>query len=356
MLHNAMISIRSACLKDEPAWDHYLEKHPDAPPYCIFAWRRAVEQAYSHKAHYLIAEDQGKICGILPLFVFQIPFFGNTLVSLPYCDAGGVYGDSEEVCRRLIDVAYSSVEKGKVRKLEIRSIKNTELLEESSNKWNVSINTGKVRMLRHLPSNSEELWSSFKSKLRSQVRKAEKNGLVFRWGNERDIPEFYEVFSRNMHALGSPVHSRSWIEAVFTSYQDNARIGLVFKDEQPAGCGLILCTKNMVSIPWASTLREFNRLSPNMLLYWNFLKFAADSGRKVFDFGRSTPGEGTYRFKKQWGAEPRVLFWHVLSTAPVGDALSGNGNKRMILENIWRRLPLSVVNVIGPLVRKYISL
>ncbi len=350
-----MISIRTASLKDQSAWDDYLDKHQDAPPYCSFAWRKAVEQAYGHKAHYLIAEDHEKICGVLPLFVFHIPFFGNTLVSLPYCDAGGVYGDSEEVCRRLIETAYSKVEKGKAGKLEIRSPNILETLEESS-KWSVSVNTGKVRMLLQLPSNSEELWSSFKSKLRSQVRKAEKNGLVFRWANERDIPAFYEVFNRNMHALGSPVHSRSWIEAVFTSYEDNARIGLVFKDEQPAGCGLILCTKNMVSIPWASTLREFNRLSPNMLLYWNFLKFAADSGRDVFDFGRSTPGEGTYRFKKQWGAEPHALYWYVLSTAPVGCASSGHGNKRVILENVWRRLPVSVVNVLGPLVRKYISL
>ena len=351
-----MISIRSASLKDEPAWDDYLDKHSDAPPYCYFAWRKAVEQAYGHKAHYLIAEDKGKICGVLPLFVFHIPFMGNTLVSLPYCDAGGVYGDSEEVCRRLIEAAYAKVEFGKAKNLEIRSVKTLESLEETSNNLNVSTNTDKVRMLLHLPANSEELWSNFKSKLRSQVRKAEKNGLMFRWGNERDIPAFYEVFSRNMHALGSPVHSRSWIEAVFTSYQDNARIGLVFKDEQPAGCGLILCTKKMVSIPWASTLREFNRLSPNMLLYWNFLKFAADSGRDVFDFGRSTPGEGTYRFKKQWGAEPQALYWYVLSTVPVGCASSGHGKKRVILENIWRRSPLSMVNVMGPLVRKYISL
>ncbi len=355
-----MISIRLASLKDQPAWDHYLDKHPYAPPYCSFAWGKAVEQAYGHKEHYLIAEEDEKIRGVLPLFVFHIPFFGNSLISLPYCDAGGVYGDSEEVCCRLIEAAYSSVESEKIQKMEIRSVKIVESLEESSNKWNISVNTAKVRMLLQLPSNSEELWSSFKSKLRSQVRKAEKNGLVFRWGSERDISAFYDVFSRNMHALGSPVHSKSWIEAVFTSYQENVRIGLVFKDEQPVGCGLILCTRNMVSIPWASTLREFNRLSPNMLLYWNFLKFAADSGRKLFDFGRSTPGEGTYRFKKQWGAESVPLHWYSCAPGnaepPQHSPVSSTSNMRQKIAAVWVKMPLPVANFIGPCVRKYINL
>ena len=356
-----MISIRSASLKDQPAWDHYLDKHPDAPPYCRFAWRRAVEQAYGHKAHYLIAEDEEKVCGILPLFVFHIPFLGNTLVSLPYCDAGGVYGDSEEVCRRLIDVAYSSVEKGKVRKLEIRSIKNIESLEESSNKWNVSINTGKVRMLLQLPSNSEELWTSFKSKLRSQVRKAEKNGLIFQWGGLQNLDDIYKVFAVNMHQLGSPVHSKKWLREIILQYGDRAMTGMVLLGNHVVGMGIILLGPQTVSIPWASTLREFNRLGPNMLLYWNFLKFSADNNFQYFDFGRSTKGEGTYRFKKQWGAEPIPLKWYSYSAGSTNPQehhfhASSTSNLRARVAALWARMPLSVANFIGPHLRKYIKL
>jgi len=146
----------------------------------------------------------------------------------------------------------------------------------------VSIQAEKVRMLLKLPASSEELWKSFKSKLRSQIKKAEKNGLSFRWGTRADITDFYMVFSRNMHTLGSPVHSKKWIEAVYNGYGTNARIGLVYKDTLPVGCGMILSTEHGVSIPWASTLREFNRLSPNMMLYWNFLKFASDQGKNKF--------------------------------------------------------------------------
>jgi len=193
-------------------------------------------------------------------------------------------------------------------------------------------------------------------KLRSQIRKAEKNGLSFSWGSEKDIDAFYHVFSRNMHELGSPVHSKKWIEQILLNYGDNARMGLVFKENQPVGCGIILFTKHSVSIPWASTLREYNKLSPNMMLYWNFLKFAADTGKKVFDFGRSTLNEGTYKFKKQWGTEPEQLFWYSVNETPQTSEEAAMGKNRVRLEQIWQKMPISLVNFIGPKVRKYISL
>jgi lipid II:glycine glycyltransferase (peptidoglycan interpeptide bridge formation enzyme) len=133
-------------------------------------------------------------------------------------------------------------------------------------------------------------------------------------------------------------------------------MGLVFKENQPVGCGIILFTKHSVSIPWASTLQEYNKLSPNMMLYWNFLKFAADNDKKTFDFGRSTLNEGTYNFKKQWGAEPQQLFWYSVSKTPQRPASSTTGKSRKCLEQAWQKMPLSLVNFVGPKVRKYISL
>lgn len=137
-------------------------------------------------------------------------------------------------------------------------------------------------------------------------------------------------------------------------------MGLIYKDETPIGCGIILMTGKQVSIPWASTLRRYNNLSPNMLLYWNFLKYAADTGHNLFDFGRSTLGEGTYKFKAQWGAEPHTLYWH---TAHTGCQLSksdnaadkSNGN-RELLASLWARMPLWAANVLVPLLRRHISL
>ena len=350
-----MMTIRQAHRQDKVAWDEFILSHTNAAAYSLFAWKEAVETAYGHKGLYLLAEKNGKVCGALPLICFGTPWGSKSLVALPYCDTGEVLADSPDIRNQLIGTAVDLARSMSVDRLEIRS-SMAGLLNNFAT-TNVQVQTSKVRMVLQLPASSELLWNSFKSKLRSQIRKAEKNGLTFRWGNVADLESFYHVFSRNMHMLGSPVHSRHWLQQVVERFGRHAKMGMIFKGTRPIGCGMILSTRHTVSIPWASTLREFNRLSPNMLLYWKFLEFAADHEKKVFDFGRSTLNEGTYRFKSQWGAKPHPLYWYRFFPAGTDSghsaAISG---KRQILASIWTRIPLGLANFIGPNIRKYISL
>jgi hypothetical protein len=159
-----------------------------------------------------------------------------------------------------------------------------------------------------------------------------------------------------MHDLGSPVHSKRWLQSVLQNYKERAQLGIVEIEDKIIGMGIILATDKAVSIPWASTLREFNNLGPNMLLYWNFLKYSADHGYKTFDFGRSTAGEGTFKFKQQWGAQPEPLTWYTYAETHKTASPKPPANNRNLAANIWRKMPLPVVNFIGPSLRRYISL
>ena len=116
-------------------------------------------------------------------------------------------------------------------------------------------------MLLPLPESSEILLSSFKSKLRSQIRKAEKNGLTFELGTSNVlVSDFYNVYAQNMRDLGSPVHAEKWFKAIIKSYGQSSLISVVYHDGQPIGGGVIIKSGDNASIPWASTLRDFNRL------------------------------------------------------------------------------------------------
>jgi hypothetical protein len=127
-------------------------------------------------------------------------------------------------------------------------------------------------------------------------------------------------------------------------------------DGKIAAGGIILCHPNQVSIPWASSLRCYNYFNPNMLLYWALLKFSCDMGYPLFDFGRSTPGEGTYRFKKQWGAEPSSLYWFDSDSKDSQDQFIGNSKYRQVAESIIKKMPVQFMNVVGPAIRKYVNL
>ena len=336
-------------------WDDFVLNHPEGLAYHLFAWKMAIENAYAHSCTYLYAEQDGQFAGILPIAHLKFPLLVNELVSLPYCDIGGCLSQSVEAQDALLNKAISMARQSGIKNLELRG----RLLESDFTQQNFTQeHTSKVRMLLSLPDSSEALWTGFKSKLRSQVRKAEKNGVVFKWGSLQNLNEIYSVFAINMHQLGSPVHSKKWLQQVILNYGDRAKIGMALFEEQVIGMGIILLGAQTVSIPWASTLRDFNRLGPNMLLYWNFLKFSSDNNFKYFDFGRSTQGEGTYKFKKQWGAEPVPLEWYTYNTdnMPQTAAASPESSLRKKVASAWTKMPLSLANTMGPLLRKYISL
>lgn len=348
-----MIRIRLSEESDAQRWDSYVLARDDAGPYHLFAWRRAVEGAYGHKAVYLMAEDDDQhIRGILPLVLVQPPLFKGVLVSLPYCDYGGALASDAETLASLHHTAGDHALKMHAR-LEIR-LKNPE--ESLGKACRMEVQSHKTRMVRSLPATQEELWDSFKSKLRSQVRRPMKDGFQFVIGSGELLNDFYRVFAINMRDLGSPVHSREWIGAVVRWYGERARVGVVYTGTTPAAAGIILETNGLVAIPWASALDEYGRSSPNMLLYWGFLAYACEMGCTRFDFGRSTPGEGTYRFKEQWGAEPYPLFWY-REAGPGSTAVNdSSGRIRRLVEGLWARLPRGMTDTIGPMVRKYITL
>tara|TARA_R110001592_G_scaffold139022_1_gene358735 strand:- start:2352 stop:3440 length:1089 start_codon:yes stop_codon:yes gene_type:complete len=343
-------------------YDRYVAGHSQATPYHSSAWLQATESAYGHTGWLITAHHNGSLCGVLPLVEVKPPIGAGSLASLPFCDLGGVLADNAEIRERLIAEAITLAKTNRIKALELRD--GGAALEGGEAIESLPAHT-KVRMLCELPENSEALFKSYKPKLRSQIRKAEKNGLRAELLTEAGaVNLFYDVFSQNMHRLGSPVHSLCWFEDLKAAYGDHMVISVVFQGDKPVGAGIVLLGGKQACIPWASTLEEFNRLAPNMLLYWTLLSHVCDLGYTCFDFGRSTLGEGTYRFKKQWGAEPYELIWTEYRSGeqnPTGLDTSDNGatgvsRLRPVIENIWRRLPLSVANWLGPKLRRYITL
>lgn len=345
------LTVRPATEADAAAWDAYVAAHPHGLAYQRWAWGRAVEEAYGFRWVGLMAEAEGALRGVLPLVEMRLPLLGRKWVSLPYCDAGGILADDEGAAGALRERA-EALAGGDVVELRFSGPPPAGFPSVEA--------SGKVRMVLDLPEGSEALMASFKSKLRSQVRKPGRDGLTARLGGDELVETFWAIYARNMRDLGSPPHPPAWFWAVVRAFGEHARVGVAYlPDGRPAAAGVILRNGPTVSIPWASSVREFNRSNPNMLLYWTLLAHAADTGAKRFDFGRSTPGEGTYRFKAQWGARQDPLVWLRRSGATGWDSAfgaDGPGRVRRVAEVILRRLPVAVNAFLGARVRRYVDL
>jgi FemAB-related protein (PEP-CTERM system-associated) len=294
---------------------------------------------------------------------------------MPFCDAGGVLAADGVTERMLVEQALQTAETRNVPVVELRQyiplacVNDPEFAGEASTSgqrevravpgWRVSMTmaSNKVRMLLELPGNPEALMKSFDAKLRSQIRKPAKNGLTVRAGSAELIDDFYDVFSVNMRDLGSPVHSKQFILRILQEFPERARIFIVYGQGVPMACSLTLEFNKILSNPWASSLRRYSQFAPNMLLYWTMLEYACRNNYQTFDFGRSTVGEGTYRFKEQWGAKPAPLYWYRFVRANFSAENTGQHRDWMNwLVELWKRLPVPVTRFMGPKIRRYISL
>ncbi|MFC3121994.1 FemAB family XrtA/PEP-CTERM system-associated protein [Agaribacter flavus] len=350
------IKIITGKLINQERWDTYILTAPNASPYHLYGWGVAVENAYGFTCYRFAAIKEDEIVGVLAIINMRSLRGKKLLSALPYCDIGGIIADNKDVYSVLQTHLLNFAENLGIAELEIRN-------SESEVKDLKKVTSGeKVRMFLDLPSSEEALMEQFKSKLRSQIRKAEKNGLRYEvvMGSAiktQELESFYEIIAKNMKALGSPVHSKQWYKEVISQYGSHAYMAIVYSENVVVGAGLVLTLGNKASIPWASTLNEYNRLAPNMLLYWAVLAQATKQGISTFDFGRSTVGEGTFNFKKQWGCLPIKLQWQSFRN---GEALielpSKSSPSRDKLASAWRCLPLPVANFLGPILRRYISL
>jgi FemAB-related protein (PEP-CTERM system-associated) len=166
---------------------------------------------------------------------------------------------------------------------------------------------------------------------------------------------FYEVFCRNMRDLGTPVYGRSFFQNILETFPDATCIISVMLESKTVASGILTWFRDTLEVPWASSVADYREMCPNNLLYWEAIRYAIRNGARKFDFGRSTPGEGTFRFKKQWGANPAQLLWqYLLEQGKEVPELNPANPKYRLAIKIWQQLPLAVANVLGPRIVKNI--
>jgi FemAB-related protein (PEP-CTERM system-associated) len=329
---------------DRPAWDRYVRGHRGATACHLFAWRDVVRDVFRQQPYFLAArDDSGDVRGVLPLVRLKSLLFGDFLVSMPYVNYGGALADSAAIEQGLIGEAVSQARKLGVSHIELRHV------DAALPTW--PTRTDKVSMRLPLQRPAEEFYRSLHSKLRSQIKRPEKGGATCQSGGAEHLDAFYGVFAENMRDLGTPVYSKRFFAAVLAAFPEQARLFVVRVADEPAAAGLVLGFGKVLEIPWASSLRRFNRLSVNMLLYWKVIEYACNQGFETFDFGRSSADSGTFKFKQQWGAQPVQLHWHYwLRNGGDMPQLNPGNPKYRIAISAWQRLPVAIANALGPLV------
>ncbi|WP_198411241.1 FemAB family XrtA/PEP-CTERM system-associated protein [Marinimicrobium alkaliphilum] len=332
---------------DWQAWQEFVRSTPQAPLYCQPLWRDVMANAFGRTTRVWAAFDpDGKVLGGVPLTFFSHFLFGRFAVSVPYFNYGGLLAEYGTIASALIAHLQQVVVDERLEHIEIRTMQAGLPLPGV---------TKKVSMVLALPDSAEALDTQLGAKVRAQCKKADaaRPGICF--GGLELLDDFYRVFAHNMRDLGTPVYTKRWFSEILQRDELNARLVVVYVDARPVSAGFLMGHNGMLEIPWASTLRRANTLDTNMWMYRRILDYAVEQGYDFFDFGRSTRDAGTYRFKKQWGAEPHEHHWYYI--LPEGGELPGlnpDNPKFKLMIAVWQRLPVWVSRWLGPPIVKHI--
>jgi FemAB-related protein (PEP-CTERM system-associated) len=327
-------------------WDVFVRARTAASIYLLSGWTLLIRDVFGHEAYFIEARTStGELRGVLPVVLQKSLLFGGFLTSLPFFNYGGALAEDDQVARSLMEHARSLAQRRRCTYLELRDV--------TPRRGDWRVRTDKATLLLQLPADMPTLGKKLGSKLRSQVKRADRESPRVRVGGAELVGDFYGVFCRTMRDLGTPVYPRRFLEAIAARFPANCLLVIIDRAGEPAAGAFLVIDGNRAEIPWAACREDAKPAGFNMKLYWEVLKAVIERGCTQFDFGRSTIDSGTYRFKRQWGAEPVQLHWHRWERRSVAHEReephsAAQGRVMRYATAVWKRLPLSMANTLGP--------
>jgi len=332
--------IRAFEPRHEEAWDRFVAAAPAGTFFHRAGWRDVIEGGFSQRAHYLFAEQDGTVTGVLPLVHMRSRLFGNRLVSAPFCVYGGPLAADAESAQTLVDCAVDLMRQLGVGVVEFRT------QTAGADDWTTRSDLY-ATFRKPISCDPEANLKAIPRKQRAVVRKGLENGLHSRI--DQNVDRFHALYALSVRNLGTPVFSRRYLRLLVDRFRDCCEILTVLDDGEPISAVLSFFFREEVLPYYGANTPSARHRAASDYMYWDVMQRAAVRGARIFDFGRSKFGTGSFAFKKNWGFAPQPLHYQYW-TRP-GDAVpdvNPLNPKYQLMIRAWKRLPLPVANLIGP--------
>ncbi len=327
------------------AWDAFVHSQADATFFHLSAWRGVIEAAFKHRTHYVFAEQDGAIVGVLPLAQVKTRLFGHTLVSNPFCVYGGPLAATREAFTALCGhAADKRAELGaSVAELRLRDAPREDWIGES---WQSRPGLY-VTFRRAMTGDDEANLKAIPRKQRAVVRKGIERGLTATM--DRNVDQLHAIYAESVRNLGTPVFARRYFRILAETFGEALDVVTVSNAGTPVASVMNFYWRDEVLPYYGGGTAAARHCQGNDFLYWATMREAARRGSRMFDFGRSKEGTGSFSFKKNWGFAPTPL--HYRFALPEGGSIPEvnplNPKYRLMIKT-WKKLPLPVANAVGP--------
>jgi FemAB-related protein (PEP-CTERM system-associated) len=247
---------------------------------------------FRHRTHYLLAERDDRIVGVLPLVQLKSLLFGHSLVSLPFAVYGGVAATDAEATQALHRFAVELGRELGVDHLELRNVASAEPTWPRQELY--------VTFRKTLLAEVEANMQAIPRKQRAMVRKGVQRGL--RSEIDAGVDRFFELYADNMHRHGTPPHSKRYMQALLRVFGEACEPLIVLTAEGKAVSGVLSFYFRDEVLPYyAGDLPEARDVAANDFKYWELMRRSCERGLRTFDFGRSKRETGSYDVQEELG-------------------------------------------------------
>jgi FemAB-related protein (PEP-CTERM system-associated) len=332
--------------RDDPAaWDEFVSRHPDATFFHRSGWQRAVARTFGYRACCLAARRDGRVTGVLPLFLVPTLPWGRALVSSPQAVYGGPSAEDPDTVDALLGRARALAESLGVRYIELRNVAPV---------GDLPTQDLYVTFRREILPTLDANMAAIPRNQRRSVRIGMKSGLTSEVGGTELLEPFYALYSHSVRNLGTPVFPKALFTSLMAEFGEEGRILVVRREGRPVAAVLTFFFRDEVLPYYGGALRDEFRYAVNDFMYWSLLVHGMERGCRVFDFGRSKKGSGSYDFKRHWGFEPTPLHYqYVLVRQRTIPDWSPRNPKFSLAIECWKRMPLWLSQRLGPALVRY---
>jgi FemAB-related protein (PEP-CTERM system-associated) len=328
---------------DAGRWDEFVLACPEATFFHRAGWKEVIERAFGHETYFLYAERGGRIEGVLPLVHMRSRLFGNALSSTPFCVYGGIAANCADARGALDDHAQRLARERGVDYLEMRN------LRPRHGDWPVK--DLYVTFRRDLDPDPDTNMAAVPRKQRAMIRKGIAACLQSHVSD--DMEAFYRVYAESVRNLGTPVFSKKYFRLLKEVFGGACELLTVTSGDKPVAGVMSFYFRDEVLPYYGGGVNSARDMKANDFMYWELMRRSCERGIRVFDYGRSKKGTGSYRFKTHWGFEPQPLYYeYCLVKAKEMPDINPLNPKYEAFINIWRRLPLPLTKLIGPYIVK----
>lgn len=294
-------------------YEEFVNTHPMGSFTQSLGWRGVKN---NWESQVLVHRDEeGRIAASLLVLIKRLPLLGRTLLYAPRGPVGNLH-DIDVLREMLAGIKELAREyRAYLFKMDPYVLADDWAFIDAAMQLGFTfhpqspelVNTIQTRvnyMLDIRDKTEEELFDSFHSKWRYNIRLAQRRGVECKVCGKEALDDFYGLMEETGRRDGFRIRSREYFVRMMDSLGEHCRLYLCYYKGIPLSGAIATQFGGRTCYVYGASTSKFRSMMPNYLMQWSMIRWALEGRCRIYDFQGiphyqepEHPNYGVYRFK-----------------------------------------------------------